>query len=74
MKPSDFSLLRGTIADLINDYRVTNRDFASGEMTRYHDTKAMADLAEYAYRCKLQAIYLFRRRHTVKPDRYGIFL
>lgn len=74
MRPSNFSLLRASIADLINDYRATHSDFASGEMPRYHDTQAMADLAEYAYRCKCQAIELFRKRHSAEPNRYGSFI
>ena len=68
---SDAQLVRFSIRDLINDYRSTHSDFASGEMVKYHDTRAMVALCDYAYMCKQRALNLFRNRHGAKVDRFG---
>ena len=71
MKYTDQQLVRHSVADLINDYRSTHRDFASGEMVRYHDTAAMVSLCEYAYDCKQKAIAIFKHRHSARIGRFG---
>lgn len=73
MKYTEQQLARAYIRDLINDYRCTHRDLSDGSAVKYHSVQAMADLAEYAYKCRQDAIALFRNRHGVRPDRFGQF-
>ena len=72
-KYSDPQLAHASIRDLINDYRCTTRDLADFSAVKYHSVQAMADLAEYAYKCREQAIALFHNRHGARPNRYGSF-
>ena len=71
MKYTEGRLVRASVADLINDYKATHRDFASGGMVKYHDTKAMVALCEYAFECKQRAIRIFKNRHGAKVGKFG---
>ena len=71
MKYTDQQLVRHSVADLINDWRVNAEHFASGDMVKYHDTAAMVALCEYAYECRQKAIAIFKNRHNARIGKYG---
>lgn len=71
IKYTNQQLTRFNVSDLINDYRATHRDFATGDMGKWHDTAAMVGLCEYAYTCKQRAIAIFKNRHNSRIGPYG---
>lgn len=71
MRPQDSTLIRDNIRDLISDYRATCRDLATGDAVKYHDTRALVGLAEYAAECREKAFRIFRSRHTAKIGKFG---